>query len=210
MFCYSITMDPIIKTDLEYELINSNNVELAIKIQEKIFPNENGAINLICSFDQELKKKFYGDQWREKTYFYICKVDGIPVGITGIYVYHEYPEDGWCGWYGVLPESKGEGYGKRILTWTINKAKDMGLKNFRLYTDLISNRMAVDLYRKIGMIEEPYLAEDLGSDQILIFSKSLVSDKTEKWDNKLLFLAQQEHMQELAKDFDTKAWLNHK
>ena len=193
---------------LEYELIDHNNVALAIKIQNNIFPNENGAINLICSFDKELKKKLYGDQWRETTNFYMCKLDGMPVGITGIYIYYEYPEDGWCGWYGVLPEFRGKGYGRQILDWTINQAREMGLKSFRLYTDLEDNNTAVELYRKIGMIEEPYLAEDLGSDKIFIFSKSLTSDKTEKWDDKMLFLTKQEDMQEAAKDFNLEVYLN--
>ncbi len=184
---------------LEFERIIANNIELAIKIQNEIFPEENGALNLVCSYDLEKKKQIYGNQWREITNFYICKINNIPVGITGIYIYYEYPEDGWCGWYGVLPKYRNQGYGKKILLWTINEAKNMGLKSFRLYTDLEENKTAVDLYRKIGMIEEPYLAEELGSDKIFIFSKSLVSSKTEKWGNKILFLKEQEEMQEKAK-----------
>lgn len=187
------------KPTLECEQITADNVDLAIKIQNEIFPDENGAINLICSIDKKLKKKIYGKRWREKTNFYICKVGDVPVGITGIYVYIEYPEDGWCGWYGILPEFQGQGYGKKLLIWTMGKAKEMGLKNFRLYTDLKDNKTAVNLYREIGMIEEPYIAEKLSLDNTTIFSKSLVSDKTEKWNDKNLFLEQQEDMQEKSK-----------
>jgi phage terminase large subunit len=57
------------------------------------------------------------------------------------------------------------------------------------------------------MIEEPYLAEDLGSDKIFVFSKSLISDKTEKWGDKILFLTQQENIQLLAENFNVKDWL---
>jgi len=187
---------------IEYEKITAKNVELAIKIQNEIFPEENGALNLICSYDLEKKKQIYGNQWRETTIFYICKVNNIPIGITGIYVYYEYPEDGWCGWYGILPKYRGHGYGKKILLWTMDKAKEMGLKNFRLYTDLEGNETAVNLYRKIGMIEESYLAEKLGSDKIFVFSKSLLSNKTEKWGDKMLFLVEQEEMQEKAKNIN--------
>lgn len=190
------------KEILECEKITANNIDLAIKIQNEIFPNENGALNLICSFDKKKKKQIYGKQWRETTDFYICKINGIPVGITGIYVYFEYPQDAWCGWYGVLPEYQRQGYGKKTLLWTIDKAKKMGLKNFRLYTDLDDNKKAVELYRKVGMIEENYTAENMSPEKIVIFSKSLILDKTEKWGNKILFLKEQEEMQEKAKNFN--------
>jgi GNAT superfamily N-acetyltransferase len=184
---------------IECEQITADNVDLAIKIQNEIFPSENGALNLICSIDKKMKAEIIGKHWRERANDYICRVGDVPVGITGIYVYTEYPEDGWCGWYGILPEFQGQGYGKKLLLWTMGRAKEMGLKNFRLYTDLKDSETAVNLYREIGMIEEPYTAEKLSLDNTTIFSKSLVSDKTERWNNKFLFLKQQEDLQEKAK-----------
>jgi len=76
----------------------------------------------------------------------------------------------------------------------------MGFKNFRLYTDLIDNHIAVELYRKVGMIEEPYLAEDMGDEKVTVFSKNLFSEKTERLGNKILFLRKQEEIQERGKN----------
>ena len=182
------------------EKVSKDNLELAIKIQNAIFPNENGALNLKASADKSHIKEVYGENFRDISNFWICKDEkGDAVGITGIYSYFEYPEDAWCGWYGVLPKKQGQGYGKKILSWTMGKAKEMGFKNFRLYTDLEENNVAVELYRKIGMIEEPYTFEDMGDEKIVIFSKNLFSEKTEKLGNKNLFLKEQEEIQNRAK-----------
>ncbi|EKE20948.1 MAG: GCN5-related N-acetyltransferase [uncultured bacterium] len=191
---------------LKYEKVSMDNLKLAIEIQNTIFPTENGALNLITYVDRsKIKEICENKSFRDVLDGWICKdeTDEV-VGITGIYSYFEYPQDAWCGWYGVLPEKQGKGYRKKILSWTMEKAREMGYKNFRLYTDLESNNAAVQLYRKIGMIEEPYVAEDMGSEQIIIFSKSLISEETKKFGNKNLFLLEQEGIQNKAEEFIKK------
>ena len=34
--------------------------------------------------------------------YYIVFHNDIPIGVTGIYSYHEYPDDAWLGWFGIL------------------------------------------------------------------------------------------------------------
>ncbi|MEI8059959.1 MAG: GNAT family N-acetyltransferase [Ferruginibacter sp.] len=183
------------------EKVSKDNIELAIKIQNTIFPKENGALNLKASADKNMIEKVYGKNYRKSVDFWICKDEqNEPIGITGIYSYVEYPEDAWCGWYGVLPNQQGKGYGKTLFIWTIEKAKEMGFKNFRLYTDLIDNTTAVNLYRKVGMIEEPYTTEDMGDEKIVIFSKNLISNTTEKFGDRNLSLKKQGEIQKRAKE----------
>jgi GNAT superfamily N-acetyltransferase len=186
--------------NLSFEKVIKDNLELAIKTQNAIFPEENGALNFKFSVDKKLMKGFYEDDYEEALDFWLVRdSSGNVVGITGIYCYINYlPNDAWLAWYGVLFEHRRKGYGKDILLWTINKAKERGYKNFRLYTDLIENNEAVDLYRKLGMIEEPYLAEDMGDEKTFIFSKSLSSKNVEKIGNKNLFLKRQENIQKQA------------
>lgn len=187
---------------LVYEKISNDNLELATKTQNSIFPDENGYLNFKCSIDEDFYRKLYNGKMRETTVFWICKdKKGDVVGITGIYSYFEYPEDAWLGWYGVLPKYRKQGYGKEILLWTIEKAKEMGFKNFRLYTDLVENNTAVELYKKLGMVGEPYLAEDMGEEQTFIFSKSLNSNPVQKIGDQMLFLKEQEEVQEKAEKF---------
>ncbi len=100
--------------------------------------------------------------------------------------------------------------GKKIFLWTMNKAKTLGYKNFRLYTDLEDNKVATGLYRKVGMIEEPYIGEDMNPYKFVIFSKNLYSNKTEKIGNRNLFLKQQEEIQNrAAKDLKKLINLKH-
>lgn len=190
------------KSDIVFEKVSKENINLATKIQNTIFPEENGFLNFKCSIDEEFYKELYNGKVREKMIFYICKNQTEEVvGITGIYSYSEYPGDAWLGWYGVLPNHQKKGYGKKILLQTMEKAKEMGFKNFRLYTDLIDNKVAVGLYRKLGMVEEPYLAEEMGEgEETYIFSKSLDSSPSEKLGNKMLFLKEQEEIQEKAQN----------
>lgn len=188
-------------SEIIFEKVTKDNLDLAIKTQNAIFPKENGALNLKASADEEFIEKVYGKNFRESVDFWLCKnTSGEAVGITGIYAYAEYPKDAWCGWYGVMPNQQGKGYGKNILLWTMEKAKEMGFENFRLYTDLEDNNIAVELYRKVGMIEEPYVAEDMGDEKTMIFSKSLHSDETEKFGNKNLSLLKQAEIQKRAKE----------
>lgn len=183
------------------ELLEKYNLDLAIKVQAAIFPNENGALNLMAAADKNLITEVYGENYRKSIDFWLARsFENQVVGITGIYSYIEYPDDAWCAWYGILPEYQGKGFGKALLLWTINQAKKMGFKNFRLYTDLEDNKTATELYRKVGMIEESYSAEDMGNEKIVIFSKSLVSDKTEKFGNKKLFLKKQQEIQKRAEE----------
>lgn len=189
------------ENNLICEKVTNENLDLAIKIQNTIFPNENGALNLKASADKSFVEEVYGKDYRKSVDFWICKnEDGEPIGITGIYSYVEYPNDAWCGWFGIMPNMQGKGYGRKLFSWTIEKAKEMGFENFRLYTDLEDNNIAAGLYRKVGMIEEPYTAEDMGEEKIVIFSKSLISENTEKFRNKNLFLKKQEEIQKRASE----------
>jgi GNAT superfamily N-acetyltransferase len=184
---------------MKCEKVTRENLELAIKTQNSIFPKENGALNLKASIDSDYAEKAYGHNAGRGAGYWLCKNEQDEVvGITGIYSYVEYPDDAWCGWFGIMPDYQGNGYGMSLFAWTMEEAKKMGFKNFRLYTDLIDNKTAVNLYKKIGMIEESYAAEDMGDEKIVIFSKSLISDNTEKFGNKKLFLKKQEEIQASA------------
>lgn len=187
------------------EKVSSNNLSLAIKTQNAIFPKENGALNLKASADTKFVEEVYGKNYRKSVDFWICKNEnGETMGITGIYVYVEYPEDAWCGWFGIVPEKQRMGYGKKLFQWTIEKAREMGFKNFRLYTGLVENDIAVELYRKVGMVEEKYVAEDMKDEKIVIFSKSLTAKDPEKFGSKMLFLKKQEEIQRRAKELALK------
>ena len=103
---------------MKFEKITYDNLELACKIQNAIFPEEDARQNYIEQINQ--------DPYRKEQDYSIVYVDNEPIGVTGIYSYHEYPESAWLGWFGILSEHRGKGYGKAALEKTIELAKEKG------------------------------------------------------------------------------------
>ncbi len=186
--------------DLRFEIIDFNNVKKAIKIQNEIFPLEDGTINLLASLDRDLFIKtsglFYPD---DKVKYYLAYLKNEIVGITGLYSLDKHSDDAWIGWYGITPKFRNKGLGTKILKWTIEKAKKSGYKTIRLYTDSKGNAKAINLYKKLGFVGEKYNAEVLAYD-CWIYSKSLIDDKLELWNNKPLDLKYQSQLDQMNKE----------
>ena len=170
---------------MEYKVIDNKNIDIAVEIQKIIFPMDPGEKALRIAANN----KCYSDLSMLK--YWLVENKGKVIGICGLYSYKSTPKDVWLGWFGVLEDERGKGYGKEILNYMIQSAKDLGYENFRLYTDEIANEKAIKLYEKIGMTREEYLnPEDkhFKFSNTLIFSKSLVKDTVDLWNNKNLFL----------------------
>ena len=180
--------------EIRFIKIEKDNLELACKIQNDIFPEEDGRQNFIDQINK--------NPYRKELDYSIVYLDDIPIGVTGIYSYNEYPDDAWLGWFGILKEYRRKGYGRRTLNKTIDLAKEKGYKNFRVYTDEYAKE-AHNLYKSIGMISEPYDREDDKDEyfiaDIYIYSISLTSEKIELWNNKLLGLKEQGEKENLYK-----------
>lgn len=172
--------------NMVFEKINKDNLELACKIQNEIFPEEDGSQNFI----EQINK----DPYRKEQDYYIVYVDNTPVGVTGIYSYHEYPESAWLGWFGILEKYRRNGYGKMALDKTIELAKSKQYTRFRLYTDEYATD-AHRLYESRDLIKEEYDNPDDKDNyidaRIFIYSKSLNDEPLEKWNNKILGLKEQ-------------------
>jgi len=170
---------------LRYEEVTRENLELAVKVQNSIFIEEDGRTNFLDAINK--------NNYRKLLLFWIVYDLDAPIGISGVYVYHEYPEDIWLGWYGVLESERGKGYGYQMLCDFEDYARKNGYKNIRLYTDELSNRKAINLYVKFGMESEKYENENEGRDMdtTLIFSKNLDGGEFVPWGNKFLDLTGQ-------------------
>jgi Acetyltransferases len=180
---------------MEFKIVDFKNVKVAIEVQKSIFLGEDGTINLLASLDRDLFMKKTGVFYiNDNVKYYLAYYNENPIGITGIYCYSDlYPNDAWLGWYGVKEGYRNKGYGKELLTWTINKAREMGYKHIRLYTDENENKEAINLYEKMGFAGEKYLGEELLY-SCYIYSKSLTSDPLEPWDNKIINLGYQHEL----------------
>lgn len=168
--------------NLKYEEVTYDNLELAVSIQNTIFPDENGRDNYI--------EGITNDPYRKEMINYIVYGKNIPIGVAGLYSYNEYQYDAWLSWFGVLSQFRNNGYGSKIFDFFTTLAKEKGYTSIRVYTDDEFDS-AIKLYRKNGMIKE-YYNNELESDEInngtIIFSKSLTVESVEKWNNKFLGL----------------------
>ena len=46
------------------------------------------------------------------------------IGLTGLYNRKEYPEDEvWLGWFCIDPKYRGQGRGRMLLEWTLQRAR---------------------------------------------------------------------------------------
>ncbi|MCI8443795.1 MAG: GNAT family N-acetyltransferase [Clostridia bacterium] len=171
--------------NLKYVEVDSNNLELAINIQNTIFPLEDGRQNYI--------EGITNDSYRKEMVNYIVYDNEIPIGVVGLYSYNEYPRDAWLSWFGVLQEYRQKGYGSKIFDFFENLALKKGYTSIRVYTDDEFDK-AILLYEKKKMVKEFY-KNALESEEInngtIIYSKSLIKKQTEKWNNKFLGLTAQ-------------------
>ena len=182
---------------MEFVLVDFTNYKKAIEIQNTVFPNEDGTINILASLDRELFIKKTGiDYVEDNVKYYIVYDNNEEVGITGLYNYDSI--SAWLAWFGVLPDKRRKSYGKRILEKTMKLAKQKGFKTMRLYTDAIENADAIKLYKKLGFVGEKYSAEELLYD-CYIYSKSLNDEKVDLWNNKLLGLSEQSQLDHFPK-----------
>lgn len=170
---------------LRFEKVTYDNLELAVKIQNDIFPLEDGRINYI--------EGITNDPYRKEMVNYIAFDNDIAVGVVGLYSYNEYPKDAWLSWFGVLEQYRNKGYGSALFDFFEKISKEKGYETIRVYTDDEFDS-AINLYTKKGMIKE-YYSNELESEKIngetIIFSKSLTLEKTKKWNNKFLQLTAQ-------------------
>lgn len=170
---------------LQYIEVNKDNLEIAVKIQNEIFPLENGRENYI--------EGITNDPYRKEMTNYIVYNGEIPIGVVGLYSYNEYPSDAWLSWYGVIDKYRNKGFGSRIFDFFEELALRKGYSSIRVYTSKEFDT-AIGLYEKKGMIKE-YYNNELESDEInketIIYSKSLTEEKIQKWNNKFLGLTAQ-------------------
>ncbi|MBR5027443.1 GNAT family N-acetyltransferase [Candidatus Saccharibacteria bacterium] len=181
--------------EIRFERITKDNLEIACKVQNEIFPEEDGRQNFVDMVEQ--------NPYRKELDYYIVYLGEAPIGVTGIYSYHEYPDDAWMGWFGVLEKYRGRGLGGEILDRTIDLAREKGYKNFRLYTDEFA-KDAHRLYESRGMVKEIYDRPDDRDEyfdaEVYIYSINLAGEKVEPWNNRFLGLKEQGEKENLYKN----------
>ncbi len=180
---------------MELKSVDRTNYKEAIRIQNSIFPHENGALNILASLDRDLFIKVSGLAYPDhRVRYWLADTGGTAAGISGLYHYGGEPDDVWLGWFGILAEYRQRGYGRELLELTMRKAASEGFRCLRLYTDYRDNHDAVRLYEALGFAGEKYTAEELPYD-CRIYSKHLCGGEAIPWDNRYLDLSRQAELE---------------
>ena len=80
------------------------------------------------------------------------KLSNKVIGITGIYEELKDSNDScWLGWFCIDKEYQGQGYSKKLLDFSIDKALSLGKKQMKIYTyDSSESKKAIGLYKSYG------------------------------------------------------------
>ena len=166
---------------MEFIAITLQNIMEATAVQVEIFGIKD------CAYLCYIQHIQNGDPA-----YYLVKENDEIIGISGIYVEPFETETAWLGWYGVRKEHRKKGYGTKVLEKTIEIAKELGYKHFRLYTDVV-NPDAHRLYDRVMDYSEEYTEPNF---KVLIYSKSLCGKPCPKLNNKFINLASKDREQD--------------
>lgn len=167
---------------LKYIIVNSNNLEIAFKIQKETWPD---AVDYDDLQDKAVNTK------NDNCVFLVYDKEKL-IEITGVDVYRQYPESAWLDWLAILPEYRKRGYGEKVLLDTIQYCKKLNkFDAFRIEVTYYENRSALFLYDKVMQLKEEYTIEDTDTIKrnTIIYSYSL-NGKLEAWNNKYLGLTE--------------------
>lgn len=127
----------------------------ATAVAQRIFIEPKDSAAIAREYEMSVHPGEYSDEieksgFKSLKYWFVnqAKKPKKIVGITGLETRIEDPDDiAWLGWFGVVPEVRGKGFGRAILKKTISKARSIGFDRLRLWTTTSSSEVAAqDMY----------------------------------------------------------------
>ncbi len=174
--------------DLKFVEVNKENLLLASLIQYKIFYLASCFDDYeYCALHDTGNRKYFLVYLKEK-----------PIGVTGMSPDDKEKDMCWVTWFGLLPNQRGNGYGRIILEQTLEMIKAKGYKTARLYTSRKWNVNAQFLYKKVMDLEEVYEQEGDDYSHYVVFSKSLSGKPAVPIGNRNLHIQQSEKEDNLS------------
>jgi len=174
--------------NIRYEEMNATNFDKIKEIQHAVFPES--------SFKKgfnALAESGPGVLGHIMENYYLVYADEVPAGICGFYIPLGVEEHKsiWLNWFGILPQFRGTGLGRKILTDCIEMAKDYmkppyNVKYFRLYTSELFNSSAQPLYNSVMTLKEYYCHQEMFNDKLFAEAAHFFPDQTEETYKKLI------------------------
>lgn len=168
---------------LKHIKINKNNLEYAIEITKELFPN------------RDAKPYYEGAVSGENDYNFFLVYNGDDcVGLSGIYHVGADYENGFLGFFGILPKYRRESLGSDALRLLDETARDLGFRTMRaLVNKTLDDEGVIPFLKANGYsLEEYYNPRDKASlnHDYIIMSKSLFQEPINPWNNKNLHISE--------------------
>lgn len=169
---------------MEFINLNKDNISTAILIQNEIFPTHDASTNY-----KEAISKVTNYQ-----YFLLHDAECGFVGISGLYTLPDDKKSAWLGWFGILEKYRRLHFGSQAMAIFEEKARKLGYKYCRIYTDRDDNDIAISFYQSHGYFFEEYQndADPACYDYpVLIGTKSISNEPSQPWGKKNMHFTEQ-------------------
>lgn len=156
------------RVGMEIIPMNADDLTASIDLANSVFwleaKKKYPEIAFSASIGIEPHSSYVTEKGTDDLHYWIAKEDGKVLGTVGLYHELETPDRIWIGWFCVSPDARGKGIGRKLLQFTVNRAKsDKEYKEIWLYTSRDPNEAAAQiLYDKMGFqimteeAKEPY------------------------------------------------------
>lgn len=140
--------------------LSKENLEETIKLAHDVFPSDVDGDNppekgFRISLSNEVNlKSWRGPEYvlSRLNYWVLLDVEDKVIGVTGLYAFKEKPTEVWLAWFCIDSKVRGQGLGRKLLEWTMDKARQEGYQVFNLYTSTDPNEeTAQKLYDSLGL-----------------------------------------------------------
>ena len=163
--------------------LNKDNLAFAIKVQNEIFPSEDATKMYTGMVNGE----------NDNNYFLVYNGDTC-IGVSGLSHVAGEVEDGFLGWFGILPEFRRQGLGSEALRLLDETARDLGYRRMRVLFNTDTGFQGAKTFLKVnGYTAEPYQCprdkESLAGNYAIL-SRSLYNEKCEPWNNRNLHISE--------------------
>lgn len=143
--------------------LSKENIDETIELAHRVFPLDAKSNNPPeKGFRKSLSPGKDDKSWASitkgkklaKLNYWVLLDDNVDkvIGVTGLYSFTDAQNEAWLAWFCLDPDARGKGLGRKLLEWTMAKAKEEGYTAFRLYTSTDPNEAAAQkLYESVGL-----------------------------------------------------------